>query len=127
MQRSLPLFFVLMLFALATHAADAFFGEWMLDEALCEEARVFWTADGIHGALAYEDGRWVEIVSTPYSREGDVVTYSVVPFGIGGSGDAEAVTERVRITMQGTDRLTAENLDREPPDNTVEYIRCPAR
>ena len=127
MKRSLPPFFVLMLFALAARAADPFVGEWMLDEAFCEEARLFWTADGIHGALSYEDGRWIEIVSTPYSREGDVITYSMAPFEIGGSDDAQAVTERIRITMQGRDRLTVENLGLEAPDNTIEYIRCPAR
>jgi hypothetical protein len=127
MMRSFSVFFVTMLVSFAADAADPFVGEWMLDEEFCEEARLFWTADGIHGALSYEDDRWTEILSTPYSREGDVITYSVVPFEIGGSGGAEAVTERIRITMQGSDRLTIENLDLEAPDNTVEYVRCPLR
>lgn len=127
MMRSFALFLLLVFVSLAARSADPFVGEWMMDEEFCKEARAFWTADGIHGALSYEEGRWTEILSTPYSREGDVITYSVVPFVIGGSGDAEAVTERIRITMEGTDRLTIENLDLEPPDNTVAYIRCPAR
>jgi hypothetical protein len=29
--------------------------------------------------------------------------------------------------MQGSDRLTVDNIGREPPDNKADDIRCPAR
>lgn len=124
--RLLPLL-LFVFFPLNAHASDPFVGEWMMDPEMCEDTRFFWSADGFHGVLSFEDGRWEELASAPYLWEGDVMTYTYVPLVMGGSGAEEPVTERVRITMQGDDRLTLENLGREPPDNTADFVRCSPR
>jgi len=92
-----------------------FEGEWSLDKELCEVSRVFWKSPDKHGSMIAETGagQWQELTETTYQLDGNVMTYAV-----------HGVTEKVRITMDGVDRLTLENLDREPPDNAVSLVRC---
>lgn len=126
--RFLPLL-LLMFFPLNVHAAHPFVGDWALDREMCDETRLFWSTDGVHGSLMFEDGRWLELASASYSWKAGVMTYTFVPPVFGGSGTQkqEPMTEQIRITMAGPDRLTLENLGREVPENKVGFVRCPPR
>lgn len=103
-----------------TAATDLLVGEWNLDAAACEQARVTYTADGRHESLENVGDGWTTRASGTWTREGDNV---VVNFE-GQTQTLEVVeVDATRLVLRNPDPGQMEALGMEQ----VEFVRCPER
>ncbi len=100
---------------------DALIGEWSMDAESCREARLTYTAAGVHEALMLEEGTWKIKASGRYTRDGSRITVD-----IGGNRKDELIVVSVddsTLVMRNADeaRMQALGLD------SVTLTRCPPR
>lgn len=111
-------FLGLILLGVALHAAAAEVGEWGIDEEMCAESRVVFTADGLHEARILEDGQWQTLASAPYRREGNTLIVEV-----------DGVEDRLEVLEESADRLVLRNADEARHEalgiDRLELERCP--
>jgi len=111
---------VLALLAAAPLHAASLVGEWNLDAARCDDARIAYTADGRHESLQRGDDGWATLASGSYTLEGKTL---VVEFQ-GQSETLEVVAlDAGRLVLRNADpaRRSASGVDE------VAFVRCPAR
>lgn len=101
-------------------AADAIVGEWNLDAAACEQARIAYTEDGRHESWQREGEGWTTTASGQYRVEdGSLVV------------EYQGQSETLEIVSLDGDTLELRNADparmSDAGVDSVRFVRCPAR
>lgn len=101
------------------HAASIV-GEWNLDAAACDQARIAYTADGRHESLQRSEAGWDTSASGSYRLDGDTL---VVEF--------EGQSETLEVVRLDDTSLVLRNADPARRSaagvEQVGFVRCPAR
>jgi hypothetical protein len=101
-------------------AQDPLVGEWNLDAAACNQARVTYTADGRHESLENVGDGWTTRASGTWTRDGESVAVTF-----------EGQTQTLEIVELDATRLVLRNPDPAQMEalgmEHVEFVRCPER